>query len=75
VLPARVEALPTYCSDYHTSGTARSYCKGGLGRHRIIAVDNAGRVYYGSWKSPGSYSMVFALGGRWFVSSQYQVSG
>jgi hypothetical protein len=62
-------AVLSGCSVYRTSGTARSYCSGGLGRHRVVATDNAGLTYWGAWKPAGAYSMVFPLGGRWFVSA------
>jgi hypothetical protein len=62
-------AVLTGCSVYRATGTARSFCSGGLGRHRVVATDNAGLTYWGAWKPAGAFSMVFPLGGRFFVSA------
>jgi hypothetical protein len=72
--PRVAEALPTYCSAYNGGGVATSYCGGGLGRHRVLAVDNVGRVRYGPWVRPGLKSIVFPAYGYRFVSARYQVS-
>jgi hypothetical protein len=62
------------CSAYNGGGVARSYCGGGLGSHRVWAVDNIGRVRYGPWVSAGRYSYAFPAYGYRFVSAKYQVS-
>jgi hypothetical protein len=67
-------AALTGCSAYNGGGVATSYCGGSFGKHRVIAVENTGRVVYGSWQPAGRKSYAFPAAGRRFVSARYQVS-
>jgi hypothetical protein len=45
-----------------------------LGKHRVWAVDNVGKVVYGSWQPAGRTSYAYPAWGRRFVQAHYQIS-
>jgi hypothetical protein len=67
-------AVLTGCSAYNGGGVARSYCGGGLGKHRVWAYDNIGRVSYGPWVAAGRKSSAYPAWGYRFTYAKYQVS-